>query len=417
MTAHLPADPHPIEDGSRMSRSTRRTHCSPSQRRHEAAAPSNVSDSSSSSSEDSTGSYSEHFSTGCPLSSHDLSVKVKRCPMANIDLSDQDASFAMDESRPEQKPKHQPMPRRKSANSLNNLFEESECRLPPAIKSSATTSSTASISDSISCSTDAAGNVGLNANVVKSLHPYHIIVDQHFSVVQVGNSLPTVLGVTEETDLCHQHIEDVMEIVKPMGMVWNWKWLQLMEDQHFDIEPINEEAHEGLKFTATVVHISHAPAMAMLILVPAANNLNELRDMNLTLSDLPVHGAHRDAIFLREHLSTQMNNALKMEKLSRSLEQEKNLLHSLLPTHAAEGLRTGKTVEPMLHNNVTFFFSDVVGFTKICDQIYPWDVISMLNKLYMVMDYLAKKFNLYKVETIGDGKCSYNYRHTCCGYY
>jgi len=42
--------------------------------------------------------------------------------------------------------------------------------------------------------------------------------------------------------------------------------------------------------------------------------LEELRKMKLTLSDLSVHGAHRDAIFLREHLSTHMKNALQLEK-------------------------------------------------------------------------------------------------------
>jgi class 3 adenylate cyclase len=132
-------------------------------------------------------------------------------------------------------------------------------------------------------------------------------------------------------------------------------------------------------------------------MAPDAGNLDELMEMNLTLSDLPVHGDYRDAVFLREHLSSQMNSALKMEKLSKSLAREKELLESLLPTHAAEGLRAGKTVEPMMHKHVTMFFSDVVGFTTICEKIYPWEVISMLNRLYCVMDYLATKFNLFKV--------------------
>jgi class 3 adenylate cyclase len=70
-----------------------------------------------------------------------------------------------------------------------------------------------------------------------------------------------------------------------------------------------------------------------------------------------------------------------MEKLSKSLTREKNLLESLLPHHAAEGIRAGKQVEPRLHQNLTVFFSGVVGFTNICRQIYPWDVIGMLNRL------------------------------------
>ena len=53
------------------------------------------------------------------------------------------------------------------------------------------------------------------------------------------------------------------------------------------------------------------------------------------------------------------------------------------------------------------FFSDIVGFTSICDQIFPWEVINMLNQLYCIMDCLAMKFNLFKVETIGDA-------YVCC---
>ena len=68
----------------------------------------------------------------------------------------------------------------------------------------------------------------------------------------------------------------------------------------------------------------------------------------------------------------------------------------------AEDLRQGKTVEPAFHDKVTLFFSDVVGFTSICNQVEPWDVIDMMNQLYSVMDFLASHFDLYKVETVGD---------------
>jgi class 3 adenylate cyclase len=96
-----------------------------------------------------------------------------------------------------------------------------------------------------------------------------------------------------------------------------------------------------------------------------------------------------------------------MEKLSRTLQTEKDLLESLIPQHAAEGLRKGKTVEPMQHSRVTMFFSDVVGFTNICEHLAPTEIIDMLNKLYGIMDFLAKKFALFKIETIGDA-------YVCC---
>lgn len=271
-------------------------------------------------------------------------------------------------------------------------------------------SSTASTALSVTEESTTSGSradVGLSGNITKNLFPYHVMVNRAFTIEQVGRDLPSVLRKTED-ELVGQHVADILNLTKPVGVTWDWEWLRRLEDQAFDVEPVGENCDvPNLRFKSTVVHVSESPPLAMLMLTPDANNLEDLREMNLTLSDLPVHGAHRDAIFLREHLSTQMNNALKMEKLSRSLEREKTLLESLLPEHAAAGLREGKTVEPMLHNNVTFFFSDIVGFTSICEQIYPWDVINMLNRLYCTMDFLAGKFNLFKVETIGDA-------YVCC---
>jgi class 3 adenylate cyclase len=89
-----------------------------------------------------------------------------------------------------------------------------------------------------------------------------------------------------------------------------------------------------------------------------------------------------------------MTSALHLDK---QCNRETELLESLLPKHAAEGLREGKAVQPMLHKHVAVFFSDIVGFTKICQHLYPWEVIKMLNQLYCVMDYLVSKYNLFKV--------------------
>lgn len=72
----------------------------------------------------------------------------------------------------------------------------------------------------------------------------------------------------------------------------------------------------------------------------------------------------------------------------------------MLPTEVAKVLRAGQVFEPRHHDNVTLFFSDVVGFTDMCSELPPWDIIDMLNRLYTVMDYLAEHFGLYKVETV-----------------
>jgi hypothetical protein len=236
----------------------------------------------------------------------------------------------------------------------------------------------------------------LSASTTQKLFPYHIVIDQDFAIAQVGSNLPRALGIKESL-LRNYDIDEVFEFVQPKPAKWTRSWMRKLEDQEFTLKCILDSAPSNVLFKGTLVATN--PGEAMLVLCPEANNLAELREMNLTMSDLPSHGAYRDVIFLREHLSRQLNNALKMEKLSKTLQTEKELLESLLPQHAVEGLRKGETVRPRVHHNVTLFFSDIVGFTDICKHIDPTEVVDMLNRLYMLMDFLAGRFNLFKVET------------------
>lgn len=243
---------------------------------------------------------------------------------------------------------------------------------------------------------------GLSAAAVRTIFPYHVLIDADFCIRQVGSELPKVLGASESI-LYEHEIDDIFEFVKPKPAKWTRSWLRKLQDQEFVLECTLTSMPSDVLFKGTWIPSAGPNGVdALLVLCPDAKNLDNLREMNLTLSDLPAHGAYRDAVFLREHLSRQMNNALQMEKLSKRLQTEKTLLESLLPMHAAEGLRSGKEVKPMMHNSVTMFFSDIVGFTSICKEISPWQVIDMLNELYGIMDFLAGKFHLFKIETIGD---------------
>ncbi len=48
---------------------------------------------------------------------------------------------------------------------------------------------------------------------------------------------------------------------------------------------------------------------------------------------------------------------------------------------------------------MTILFTDVVGFTKICSQISPMQVVDMLNSMYTKFDNLTEKHRVYKVHT------------------
>ncbi|KAI6227488.1 Guanylate cyclase [Aphelenchoides fujianensis] len=107
---------------------------------------------------------------------------------------------------------------------------------------------------------------------------------------------------------------------------------------------------------------------------------------------------------LEQHAS---NLEMEVEEQTKQLVEEKKrsdvLLYRMLPRQVAEKLKLGQSVEPESFDCVTIFFSDVVSFTTIASKCTPLQVISLLNDFYTTLDSIIAEYDVYKVETIGDG--------------
>eukprot|EP00934_Nitzschia_sp_Nitz4_P007367 Nitzschia sp. Nitz4//scaffold210_size37948//27282//29775//NITZ4_007693-RA/size37948-augustus-gene-0.20-mRNA-1//1//CDS//3329541939//7357//frame0 len=55
-----------------------------------------------------------------------------------------------------------------------------------------------------------------------------------------------------------------------------------------------------------------------------------------------------------------------------------------------------------LYPNCSVCFMDIVGFTRWSSQREPWEVFKLLETLYKAFDKIAKRLDVFKVETIGD---------------
>lgn len=63
----------------------------------------------------------------------------------------------------------------------------------------------------------------------------------------------------------------------------------------------------------------------------------------------------------------------------------------------ADSLKRGERVEAENFDCVTIFFSDLVGFTELCVQSTPLEVVEMLNELYTCCDSIISNYDVYKV--------------------
>ena len=90
------------------------------------------------------------------------------------------------------------------------------------------------------------------------------------------------------------------------------------------------------------------------------------------------------------------------EIIRQEKEKSDKLLLNVLPVKVADDLKQTGTTKPRSFDNVTVFFSDLVGFTKLSSTVPPETLIDELNDIFTAFDNIIEKNHCERIKTIGD---------------
>ena len=92
----------------------------------------------------------------------------------------------------------------------------------------------------------------------------------------------------------------------------------------------------------------------------------------------------------------------RTKELAAEKEKTEELLLNTLPLKVVNELKENGKSEPVSFDDVTVYFSDIVGFTSISSQLEPKVLISELNEIFTGFDDIMEKHDCERIKTIGD---------------
>jgi class 3 adenylate cyclase len=102
----------------------------------------------------------------------------------------------------------------------------------------------------------------------------------------------------------------------------------------------------------------------------------------------------------KQKLRTQVD--AQHEEIRVEKERSERLLLNVLPPAIAERLKRNEVNIAQGHADVTVMFADIVGFTRMTEELSPVETVKILNDVFSIFDDIADKHRVEKIKTIGD---------------
>lgn len=202
------------------------------------------------------------------------------------------------------------------------------------------------------------------------------------------------VGASWSVILIRQIVKTVTGNVTPDDFDWTmFTWTMVFFSQATLI-PVRWPLHLISQLGALIYYFGVNPLLGFAV-VPA-----EESPASLILKLFWMCAIPNLSIYLYEHLAEAEFDA--QSKLKVEQERSERLLLNILPQPIAERLKQEERTIADSFREVTVLFADIVGFTKLSEQIPPTQLVELLNQTFSIFDRLAEKYGLEKIKTIGD---------------
>ncbi|CAH1111122.1 unnamed protein product, partial [Psylliodes chrysocephalus] len=296
-----------------------------------------------------------------------------------------------------------------------------------------------------------------SCSVLLELFPFAVLLDPTLTIIGVGEKLVEVSGGKEK--LLGQLFTKYFKLRAPKGISLTWNNMYYLKSVMIEIELLRSELMksslrtcktfeedqntlgddlkcreieiDGKSISPFSARRDSQPGLRNILLKgqmmylsdikgiiylcsPVINDINELPDQGLYLTDLNPHGLSKEMVLAGWHSSSRLRLMFdKAEQRASELENNytllnvwkrrgDDLLYSMIPKPVADCLRAGNS--PLstckCFDPVTVMFCELVGFNSSTVED-AMELVSTMNAVFSCFDSLMDKFNVYKVETVG----------------
>ncbi len=243
----------------------------------------------------------------------------------------------------------------------------------------------------------------------------HEQLNQRELIASVNGNIGNVYSATKQYDKAleyyskaikiHEEINDKIGVARCMGNIGNiysnkeYKLYHVAKAEKYLYDAIDICHNIGTKYTVYNYHKTLADLYKKEKRWEESNqHIEKYYEIE---KEVLSEEATKQAQLLENRRKVEEAERDRQVKLARFQEQEKILLN-ILPSKIAERILEGEKLIADMHEEVSIFFSDIVGFTDLSQNISPEELLALLNEIFTAFDKLTHKHGLEKIKTIGD---------------